>query len=329
MMGRVACIDIGTVTCRLAVADVRDRRVLALHKRSTICDLGEGLTRTGRLSDAAIRRVTTCVDGYLAEMHAMQVPVVCCTLTSAARDASNSDELLAALAARGLDAQVIAGDIEGRLTLLGVAQDFPDTMVLVADNGGGSTELALGRLTDDGLDARAIRSVDVGCRRITERFLSAGDPPAPEDLAAAHAFAAEPFEAAVRELHLREGGAERLIVTGGTVTSLVAIEHELVPYDSRFVHLHELSRESVERLERRLASITLAERAELPGLQPQRAGVMLGGTVAISELLRATGFDRLTVSESDLLYGLTLTVDGVRESGTSPIGWMPQLSVLE
>ena len=327
-MGRVACIDIGTVTCRLAVADVRDRRVQRLHKRSTICDLGEGLTRTGRLCEAAMRRITTCVDAYLAEMRAMEVPVVCCTLTSAARDASNSDELLAALAARGLDPQVIAGDIEGRLTLLGVAQDFPNATILVADNGGGSTELALGRLTDEGLEAKAIRSVDVGCRRVTERFLSAGDPPSAEDLAAAHAFAAEPFETAVRELALREGGAERLVVTGGTVTSLVAIEAELVPYDSRYVHLHELSRESVERLERKLAALTVTQRGELPGLQPQRAGVMLGGTVAIAELMRATGFDWLTVSESDLLFGLSLTVDGARERGVSPIGWMPKMSVL-
>ncbi len=327
-MGRVACIDIGTVTCRLAVADVRDGRVEQLHKRSTIVDLGEDLTRTGRICDAAAARVLACVDSYLAEARQMQAPVICCTLTSAARDASNSDELLAAFAERGLDAQVIPGDIEGRLTLLGVVQDFPGHMVLVADNGGGSTELALGQLTSTGLDARAIRSVDVGCRRITERFLSAGDPPSEADLAAAHAFAAEPFETTVRELHLREGGAERLVVTGGTVTSLVAVEAELEPYDSSYVHLHELSRAAVETLEARLAALTVAERVELPGLQPKRARVILGGTVAITELMRATGFDRLTVSESDLLFGLALTVDSVCTGCPSPVSWQPKVSQL-
>lgn len=327
-MGRVACIDIGTVTARLAVADVSGGRVERLHKRSTIVDLGEGLVQTGVISDAAKARVLDCVDGYLAEARAMQAPQICCTLTSASRDAANSDELLAAFAERGLHAQVIPGEIEGRLTLLGVCQDFFGRLVLVADNGGGSTELALGRLTEDGLDMRAIRSVDVGCRRITEHFLAAGDPPSAQNIADAHAFAAEPFLATVAELGLADAGAERLVVTGGTATSLVAIDAELEPYDSSYVHLHELTRAQVEGLEARLAALTVAERAALPGLQPKRAGVILGGTIAIAELMHATRFDRITVSESDLLYGLSLTVDAACEGTPSPVSWEPRLSPL-
>ena len=324
-MGRVACIDIGTVTARLAVADVRDGRVSHMYKRSTIVDVGEGLTVTGVISQAAMERVLACVDGYLAETRKLGAPVICCTMTSASRDAANSDELLAAFAARGLDAQVIPGDIEGRLTLLGVCQDFSGTLVLVADNGGGSTELALGCLTEDGLDVRAIRSVDVGCRRVTERFLQAGDPPSREDVAAAHAFAAEPFEQTVADLGLREAGAERLVVTGGTVTSLVAIDAELEPYDSSYVHLHELDYDKVKALENRLAALTVAGRASLPGLQAKRAHVILGGAIAVAEIMRATGFDRLTVSESDLLYGLALTADAAREGRLSPVSWEPTL----
>ena len=327
-MGRVACIDIGTVTARLAVADVEKGRVISLHKQSTIVDVGENLTQTGVICEAAQKRLLTCVDGYLAVARERKAPVICCTLTSAARDASNSDELLAALAERGLEAQVIPGEVEGRLTLLGVCQDFPGSLVLVADNGGGSTELALGRLSDEGLDVRAIRSVDVGCRRITERFLSAGDPPSAEDLAAAHAFAAEPFEQTVRELGLAEAGADRLVVTGGTVTSLVAVEANLVPYDSAYVHLHELKLSEVEALEGLLAKLKVADRAKLPGLQPKRGRVILGGAVAVAEILRATGFDRLTVSESDLLYGLALTVDAVCEGQPSPVSWEPKVSSL-
>ena len=325
-MGRVACIDIGTVTCRLAVADVEGGRVTHLLKRSTIVDVGEGLTQTGVISDAAMDRVLTCVAGYMAVVREQHAPVVCCTLTSASRDAANSDALLAGLSEHGLKAQVIPGEVEGRLTLLGVCQDFPGRLVLVADNGGGSTELALGRLDESGLEVRAIRSVDVGCRRITERFLSAGDPPSAEDLEAAHAFAREPFEATVRELGLADGGAERLVVTGGTVTSLVAIDARLEPYDSTYVHLHELSREQVEALEAQLAQLTVEERAELPGLQPKRARVILGGAVAVSELLHTTGFDSLTASESDLLYGLAITVDAACEGVPSPVSWEPQLA---
>ena len=327
-MGRIACIDIGTVTARLAVADVQDGRVSHLHKRSTIVDVGEGLTATGVICDAAKERVLTCVDGYLAEARSMGAPVICCTMTSAARIAANSDELLGEFAARGLDAQVIPGDIEGRLTLLGVCQDFPDTLVLVADNGGGSTELALGLLGERGFDVRAVRSVDVGCRRVTEHFLQRNDPPTEADLAEAHAFAAEPFDAAVSELGLREAGAERLVVTGGTVTSLMAIKKRLDPYDSKQVHLHELTAGDVRDLEALLAKLTVEQRASLTGLQPKRARVILGGAIAVAELMRAMGYDRLTVSESDLLYGLSLTVDAANEGKPTPVGWVPTLSAL-
>lgn len=327
-MARIACIDIGTVTARLAVTDVHGGHVEHMYKHSTIVDLGEGLTATGVISAAAQERVLACVDGYLAEARRQNAPAICCTLTSAARDAANSDELLQAFLARGLAAQVIPGNVEGQLTLLGVCQDFPGRLVLAADNGGGSTELALGRLGKDGLQVKAIRSVDVGCRRITERFLQAGDPPSADAVEAAHAFAAAPFEAAVRDLGLREAGAERLVVTGGTVTSLVAIDAKLVPYDPEYVHLHELSYEQVRRMEAQLAAQTVAERATLPGLQPKRAGVILGGAIAVAEIMRATGFTTLTVSESDLLHGLSLAVAAAYKGKPSPVSWQPQLSPL-
>ena len=79
-MGRVACIDIGTVTARLAVADGRDGLVSHMYKRSTIVDVGEGLTVTGVISQAAMERVLACVDGYLAETRKLGAPVICCTM---------------------------------------------------------------------------------------------------------------------------------------------------------------------------------------------------------------------------------------------------------
>ena len=327
-MTRVACIDIGTVTCRLAVADIEDGKIARIHKRSTIVDVGEGLAQTGVISAAAIERTVSCVDSYLAEAREMGAVVICCTMTSASRDAANSSELLDQFAERGLVAQVIPGDIEGRLTLLGVCLDFPGQLVLIADNGGGSTELALGMLGEDGLDVRAIRSVDVGCRRVTDHFLLRNDPPSADDVAEAHAFAHEPFAQTVEELGLREGGAERLVVTGGTVTSLVAIDAKLEPYDSSYVHLHELDQETVERIEDQLAQLTVAERAELPGLQAKRARVILGGAIAVNEVMRTCGFDRITVGESDLLFGLALTVAAVHEGRPSPVGWKPELTHL-
>lgn len=336
-MTRVACIDIGTVTARLAVADVEGGRVARLIKHSEICNLGEGVDATGRLRPDAIERVFSCVRGYVALAVEAGAPAACCTLTSAARDAENSRDMTSALESLGLSPLVIPGRIEGSLTFLGVAQDFRGRRILVADNGGGSTELALGSLGEDGaLDLTYVRSVDVGCRRVTEKYLQAAPLPTADDLAAAHAFVAEGFAPAVEEGGLWAAGSERavedapeaLVVCGGTVTSLVAVDAEMEPYDSARVHLAGLTREKVEALEKRLAGLTVEQRAELPGLQAKRAPVILGGAVAISELMRQTSFSALQASESDLLFGLALTATASLDGTASPVGWRPEMHAL-
>lgn len=336
-MTRVACIDIGTVTARLAVADVEGGRVTRLIKHSEICNLGEGVDATGRLRDDAIGRVFSCVRGYVALAVEAGAPAACCTLTSAARDAENSRDMTSALESLGLSPLVIPGRIEGSLTFLGVAQDFRGRRILVADNGGGSTELALGSLGEDGaLDLTYVRSVDVGCRRVTEKYLQAAPLPTAGGLAAAHAFVAEGFAPAVEEGGLWAAGSERavagapeaLVVCGGTVTSLVAMDAELEPYDSARVHLASLTCEKVEALEARLAGLTVEQRAELPGLQAKRAPVILGGAVAISELMRQTSFSALQASESDLLFGLALTAAASLDGTASPVGWRPEMHAL-
>lgn len=329
-MTRVACIDIGTVTCRLAVADVKDGHVQRMAKQSTICDLGEGLAATGTISAAARDRVLSCVRTYLDAARAAAAPVACCSLTSASRDASNTDELTDGLERLGLRPEVIAGDTEGRLTFLGVAQDFADTPILIADNGGGSTELALGSLRDGVVDLAFVRSVDVGCRRITERFLATRPDgiPSSDELAAAHAWAHELLTPAVDAAQATGVVPAHLVTCGGTVTTLVALEASLVPYDSAFVHLHELTLEEVERQEARLAALAVEGRAKLPGIQPKRAGVILGGTIIIAELLRATGFDALTVSESDLLFGLALSAAAAKDGTAASLGWRPTLAAI-
>ncbi|MBM6676907.1 phosphatase [Olsenella uli] len=336
-MTRLACIDIGTVTARLAVADVEGGRVLRLVKHSEICNLGQDVDATGRLDEEAMARVVACVRGYVASAREAGAVAACCTLTSAARDAENAAVLGAELDALGLDPLIIPGQVEGALTFLGVTRDFPGRRVLVADNGGGSTELACGCAPEDGpLDLRFVRSIDVGCRRVTEKFLSPEGPDDPGAVARAHEFAAAAFGPTVREDGLRAAGSEgatdgapaTLVVTGGTVTSLVAVKKELDPYDPAQVHLAELTRADLEELEGRLAALTVAERAELPGLVAKRAPVILGGVVAVLELMRQTGFERLTVSESDLLFGLAIAAETTLRRVESPVGWGPTMRVL-
>ena len=171
---------------------------------------------------------------------------------------------------------------------------------------------------------------------MTEKYLQTAPLPTADDLAAAHAFVAEGFAPAVEEGGLWAAGSERavadapeaLVVCGGTVTSLVAVDAEMEPYDSARVHLAGLTREKVEALEKRLAGLTVEQRAELPGLQAKRAPVILGGAVAISELMRQTSFSTLQASESDLLFGLALTAAASLDGTASPVGWRPEMHAL-
>ncbi|MCI1666019.1 MAG: phosphatase [Atopobiaceae bacterium] len=328
-MRRLACIDIGTVTARLGVAESEDGKVSRLAKTSTICDLGEGVAETGMLSEAAQDRVVSCVGGYLDAARSAGAEACCCTLTSAARDASNSDDLLRSLGSLGLTPEVIPGEVEGSLTFLGVAQDFPDSRILVADNGGGSTELALGTRHIAGgtsLDLEWVRSVDVGCRRVTELFLSKCDPPSASDVSQARDYARDLLHDALESAPAPR--PEGLVVVGGTATTLVAIDAALDPYDPTYVHLHRLDRTTVERLVNEMGELTLEERGCLVGLQPKRAPVILAGSIIISELMGVTGMDELRVSESDLLMGLAIVGVSALEGTRSPVGWQPTLATL-
>lgn len=326
---KVAAIDLGTVSSRLVLAQVEDGAIVESSKHTEITDLGEGVDATGRFCEAAVGRVFAACRMFVDEARAFGATCICTTCTSAARDASNAALLLDGLHELGLEPQVIPGEVEARLTFFGVAHDFTGERIIVTDSGGGSTELATGVYAPErGVFAlEGTRSLDIGCRRVTERFFSAL-PPTGSELAAAGAWANEQFAGYFKSLPVDFERAERLVAVGGTVTTLVALVHELEPYDSSFVHLRELSLDQVSAAIERMSSLDVAGIAALPGVQPKRAGVILAGAVVIRELMRAGGYDALTVSENSLLAGMAATINEVLDGATPTIAWTPSLSVL-
>ena len=224
---------------------------------------------------------------------------------------------------------MIPGEVEARLTFFGVAHDFAGERIIVADSGGGSTELATGVYAPErgAFALEGTRSLDIGCRRVTERFFSAL-PPARGELTAAAAWAGEQFAAYFEGLPSNFERAERLVAVGGTVTTLVALVHELEPYDSSFVHLRELSLDQVSAAIERMSALDADGIAALPGVQPKRAGVILAGAVVIRELMRAGGYKTLTVSENSLLAGMAATINEALDGATPTISWTPELSTL-
>ncbi len=307
---RVACIDIGTVTTRLILAEREDGALRQVERRGFVTDLGEGVDATGKFCPSAVERVVEACSGFCRAIAPFGPDLVLTTLTSAARDASNAETLLSALRGLGLSPQIIEGETEAQVTFLGVSGDFPGERIAVVDSGGGSTEVVVGTAPAGSAPAALERvvSLDIGCRRATERFL--GPRGAGED--AARAWAREQFAGFWDGVEERP---DRLVAVGGTVTTLVAVAHELEPYDSSFVHLHSLSLAEVDGLAERFSRMGVGEIARLKGIEPKRAPVIRAGALVVGELMRSGAYEALTVSENGMLAGLARAACRLLDAG--------------
>ena len=298
MQGRHAAIDVGTNTVLLLVAERRGDELVPLLERAEITRLGRGVDATGRLDPAAIRETVAVVTEFALAARALGAEHPLCVATSAARDAANGEEFFAAARlAASVEPRVISGDEEARLVYQSAWRDFGRTGPLaVLDVGGGSTEFIVG----EGPAPRARTSLQVGAVRLTERHVRA-DPPSAAELA----LLRDAARGALGQLpELTPGDGARLVGVAGTVTTLAAVRQALPTYDAERVHGSALLRDEVEALVARMAGMTVAERAAMPGMEPKRADVILAGAVIVAEAMALAGFDRLTVSDRGVRWGL-------------------------
>ena len=312
---RVAAVDLGTNSTRLLVADVDDHSIQEVTRLTKITRLGEGVDERKRLLPAPIARVRNVLVDFRREAEQLGAERTLAVATSAVRDAENGEAFLGEIEwSYGFQTRLLTGDEEAQLTFRGVSlgRDVAED-TLVVDIGGGSTELVVGGA--DGL--RFHDSLDLGCVRLTERFLHS-DPPTEEELAACGA--------AVRDLLAervpQDVRPETAIGVAGTITSLAALDLSLAEYDPDQVHGHLLSREGVLAQLERLASLPLAERREIPALDPDRAPVIVAGAVILREALENFSLAGLEASEHDILDGAALEAAKLPEpeEGSAPPG---------
>lgn len=307
--GRYAAIDIGTVTCRMLVVDVGESGLHELTREYAITNLGEGVDATGELKPEAMERVVRAIDGFLAVRDSLSTPdhpVVrtVAVATSAARDARNAADFAARLRERGIELSVIPGSREAALSFSGASIDFSRERLMVVDVGGGSTEVVMGM---GGAEPVCAHSFNVGCRRVTEKFL-ASDPPAPEELARARAWIREQMASWFADQAKEAADLERVVAVAGTATTVVSIRDRMETYDSSRVHKARVSRQELLEVYERLAALPLSARKKVMGLDPKRAPVMVAGLLILLEVLDFAGIDAFTVSETDILHGITLAV---------------------
>lgn len=305
--GRYAAIDIGTVTCRMLVADIDEEgRLRELDREYAITNLGEGVDASGVLKPEAMSRVLDVVARYqevLSGFERSGRPVrVTAVATSAARDARNAGEFEHLLAERGIELSVIPGAREAALSFAGASCDFLGERLLVVDIGGGSTEVVAGRAGGDPVRAR---SFDIGCRRVTEKFL-ASDPPSDCELECARQWTREGMRPFFEELRASGFFLDRLVAVAGTATTVVAVRERMRVYDTARVHKALVTRTDLDAVSERLQSVALSERERIVGLDPGRAPVIVAGMVILQTVLDLAGVDSFTVSESDILHGIVL-----------------------
>jgi len=314
-MTRVAAIDCGTNSIRLLVADVDARAgtLNDLDRRMEVVRLGQDVDRTGRLAPAALERTFDAVRRYAAICTELDVARIRFVATSASRDAENREDFVHGVrAAIGVEPEVIGGQEEALLSFRGAAAGLARAHrgpYLVVDLGGGSTEMVLGTRSPV-----ATCSMDIGCVRLTERYLH-GDPPSPLEIAAASADVGAALDAAAATVPL--GRTATLVGLAGTVTTVTAHALKLTSYDPERIDGARIPADAVLASCADLLGRTRAERAALPFMHPGRVDVIGAGALIWSDVVArvrsevAIAGGRLThvvTSEHDILDGIAWSI---------------------
>ena len=300
---RLAGVDIGTLTCRLLIADIStDGRLTELRSDRRILRLGEGVDQTKQLSVAAMDRVLQCLSEWRARINASQVDATAAVATSAVRDATNRDEFLGRVKREaGFEVELISGEEEARRTMLGIRSGLPHgvTNVLALDIGGGSTEFILDRPGQTPI----AKSIDIGVVRLCERLLR-HNPPTDDEIRQAREWIAKETKAVVADMVNYQ--ATTFVGTAGTITSLAAMAQKLPTYEPARIHNYQLQLSTIQELEQTLLSRKKADRTGLPGLEKGREEVIAAGAIIIRTIMETLRQTTVLVSDLGLREGVLI-----------------------
>lgn len=303
---RRAIIDVGTNSVKLLVAEVAGQRVHPIHEESRQTRLGKNFYETHRLQPESISQTAHAVGDFAKtakEQKALSIRVIA---TSAARDAANQEELVAAIErASGLKMEIISGEQEAEWAFKGVTTDseLAKTPLLLLDVGGGSTEFIVGC----GGAKHFAESFQIGTVRLMEK-IPHSDPPSADEFARCHAWLKAFLQKEVRPklepvLRQEQGGETvQLAGTGGTATLLARMELKLNSYDREKIEAAHLKLEQIQRCREHLWRLPLSRRKEIPGLPKSRADVILTGVLVYETVMLEFGFEELRVSTRGLRF---------------------------
>jgi exopolyphosphatase / guanosine-5'-triphosphate,3'-diphosphate pyrophosphatase len=300
---RLGVLDVGSNTVHLLVVDAHPgARPLPAHSHKAELRLAQLLDDSGAIDDGGIHKLIAVVQDALQAAEDKGVEDLVPFATSAVREASNADDVLARVADEtGVRLQVLTGAEEARLTFLAVRRWFGWSAgkLLVLDIGGGSLEIAYG--IDEEPDTAV--SLPLGAGRLTAGWLP-GDPPSPESVRALRRHVRAEIARTVGEFS-RFGAPDHVVATSKTFKQLARIAGAARSAEGLYVQ-RELKRESLEAWVPRLAGMTEAQRGELPGVSEGRAGQLLAGALVAEGAMDLFGVESLEICPWALREGVIL-----------------------
>ena len=303
-MTRVAAIDCGTNSIRLLIADITGDNFQEITREMEIVRLGQGVDATGKFDPEAIERTLAATKRFAEIIASKGVEKIRFCATSATRDASNRDLFIDGVREiLGIEPEVIPGTEEAELSFIGATKGLVHTesLYLVVDIGGGSTEFVLGDS-----EVKYAKSVNIGCVRMSERHLNK----APQDPLAVQK-AIQDIDDAIAEaayiVPIKE--AKTLIAVAGTATTVAAAALGLTEYDRHLIHLSRIPAAKVFEVAQMFSLMSREEIAALGYMHPGRVDVIAAGSLVLARVMLATGATEFVASESDILDGMAWALD--------------------
>jgi len=289
-----AAVDIGSNSVRLSIAELRRGRLVPLHQDREVARLGEGVFRDGSLSPQAMAASLKVLGRFHRAVQSFAVERIRVVATSALRDSNNGHIFTEWVkSATGWNVETISGLEEGRLIHLGVVASLrtrPAKMLLM-DLGGGSCELTL---SEKG-HIKEIVTLPLGAVRLTQEFIRR-DPPAKDELKRLREFIAE--ETAHLPRQLARSKVKLVIATSGTAAALSGAAQSLKLARSQ------VSRQSIMALAKRLAKLTVRQRAAIKGINSKRAEIVIAGAAVFAHVMEVCGISSFRYSPLGLRDGI-------------------------
>ena len=303
----IAVVDIGTNTLRLLIGCVRDGIIKRIESERAVTRLGEKLSQTGNLNRYNIEKSIKTLILFKAIYEKYRVKHIIAVGTSALRDAKNRDEFIQDVKKRvGIDISVISGEREAYLTLLGVRSVInlsQGRRSIIIDIGGGSTEIIFYHKEDSEFNKI---SIPVGAVKLLEQFIK-NNTLTSSEISNINEYLRACFNPLVPlSLGHSSGQICSVIATGGTLTTLASINLNLPSYNGNKVHGHTLSYSEIVSIFDRLKSLSLIELYTIPGLEKERADIILPGTLILMSIMELLKVNELIVSDFGLMEGLLI-----------------------